>query len=70
MASGAGAVWALSGDLETGGAAGPLWLSRIDPRTNRVVARIPIGKPSNSDNISPLFVQPTTSTSGCTAAAG
>ena len=56
VATGAGAVWALSGDLTTGGAAGPLWLSRIDPRTNRVVARIPVGKPSGNP-ISPLFVQ-------------
>jgi RNA polymerase sigma factor (sigma-70 family) len=44
--AGAGAVWVLAGDLQNGGAEGPVQLLRIDPRRNRVVARIPLTKPS------------------------
>jgi outer membrane protein assembly factor BamB len=46
VAAGAGAVWALAGDLQNGGVEGPVRLLRIDPRTNRIVARIPMHKPS------------------------
>ena len=56
LATGAGAVWALGGDLLTAGASGPVQLERIDPRTNRVVARIPVRAPSG-DNFAPLFVE-------------
>ena len=38
-------VWALVGDLLTAGAQGAVELTRIDPRTNRVVARIPMRSP-------------------------
>jgi PQQ-like domain len=44
--AGAGAVWVLAGDLQNGGVDGPVQLLRIDPRRNRVVARIPLTKPS------------------------
>jgi streptogramin lyase len=44
--AGAGAVWVLAGDLQNGGVEGPIQLLRIDPRRNRVVARIPLTKPS------------------------
>ena len=46
VAAGAGAVWVLAGDLQNGGHDGPVQLLRIDPRRNRVVARIPLAKPS------------------------
>jgi hypothetical protein len=46
VAVGAGAVWALAGDLENGGAKRAVQLLRIDPRRNRVVARIALSKPS------------------------
>ena len=46
VATGAGAVWALAGDLENGGVKGAVQLLRIDPRRNRVVAGIPLTKPS------------------------
>ncbi len=49
VATGAGAVWALAGDLLYAGDDAPVRLLRIDPETNRVVARIamrtPAGKP-------------------------
>jgi streptogramin lyase len=44
--TGAGAVWVLAGDLQNGGVEGPIQLLRIDPRRNRIVARIPLAKPS------------------------
>lgn len=46
VAAGSGAVWALAGDLENGGLHGAVQLLRIDPRRNRVVAGIPLTKPS------------------------
>jgi outer membrane protein assembly factor BamB len=46
VATGSGAVWALAGDLESGGVKGAVQLLRIDPRRNRVVAGIPLTKPS------------------------
>ena len=46
VAVGSGAVWALAGDLQNGGLGGPVQLLRIDPRRNRVVAGIPLTKPS------------------------
>ena len=55
VAAGAGAVWALGGDLLTAGALGTVQLTRIDPRTNRIVARIPVRSP-NGDNFAPLSV--------------
>jgi hypothetical protein len=45
VATGAGAVWALAGDLLYAGDKGPVRLLRIDPSTNRVVARIPMLTP-------------------------
>ena len=45
VAAGAGAVWALAGDLLYGGDKGPVRVLRIDPATNRVVARIPARSP-------------------------
>ena len=56
VAAGAGAVWALTGDLQNGGREGPVVLLRIDPRTNRIVARIPMRAPSGG-TFSPLAVQ-------------
>ncbi len=53
MATGAGAVWALAGDLQYGGDKGPVRLLRIDPATNRVVARIPMRTPAG-DGFAPL----------------
>lgn len=46
VATGAGAVWAVAGDLQYGGDKGPVRLLRIDPATNRVVARIPLRTPA------------------------
>jgi hypothetical protein len=46
VATGSGAVWALAGDLENGGVDDAVQLLRIDPRRNRVVAGIPLTKPS------------------------
>jgi len=46
VATGAGAVWAIAGDLQYGGDTGPVRLLRIDPATNRVVARIPMRTPA------------------------
>jgi streptogramin lyase len=46
VTAGAGTVWVLAGDLQNGGVEGPVRLLRIDPRRNRVVARIPLTKPS------------------------
>ena len=46
VATGSGAVWALAGDLENGGHKGAVQLLRIDPRRNRIVAGIPLTKPS------------------------
>jgi hypothetical protein len=43
VAAGAGAVWAIAGDLLYNGDKGPIRLLRIDPATNHVVARIPMG---------------------------
>jgi hypothetical protein len=56
VATGAGAVWALAGDLLYAGDEGPVELLRIDPRTNRVVARIPIRAPGGA-RISPNGLQ-------------
>jgi hypothetical protein len=53
--AGAGAVWALTGDLLTSGSQGPVELARIDPRTNRVVTHIPMRSPSG-DNFAPQFL--------------
>ena len=55
VAAGAGGVWVLGGDLLTSGAQRPVVLSRIDPRTNRIVARIPMRSP-DGDNFAPLFM--------------
>ena len=55
VAVGAGAVWALGGDLLTSGALGAVDLVRIDPRTNEVVVRIPMLSPGG-ENFSPLSV--------------
>jgi streptogramin lyase len=46
VAVGSGAVWALAGDLQDGRADPQVQLLRIDPRLNRVVAGIPLTKPS------------------------
>ena len=48
MATGAGAVWAIAGDLQYGGDTGPIRLLRIDPATDRVVARIPMRTPAGA----------------------
>jgi hypothetical protein len=48
VAAGAGAVWAIAGDLEYGGDKGPVRLLRIDPATNRVVARIAMRTPAGA----------------------
>jgi hypothetical protein len=56
VAAGAGAVWALTGDLENGGRQGPVRLLRIDPRSNRIAARIPMRKPSGG-TFSPQMIQ-------------
>jgi hypothetical protein len=56
VATGAGAVWALAGDLLYGGDRGPLRLLRIDPATNRVVARIPMLTPAGKP-FGPLELQ-------------
>lgn len=45
VSTGAGAVWALAGDLQFAGSKGPVRLLRIDPATNRVVARIALRPP-------------------------
>ena len=55
VTTGAGAVWALGGDLLTSGAQGAVDLVRIDPRTNEVVVRIPMLSPGG-ENFSPLSV--------------
>jgi hypothetical protein len=54
--AGPDAVWALTGDLLTSGSEGAVVLARIDPDTNRVVARIPVRAPGGG-NFGPLFVQ-------------
>jgi sugar lactone lactonase YvrE len=46
VGTGAGAVWALAGDLQYSGDRGPVRLLRIDPATNRVVERIPMRTPA------------------------
>jgi hypothetical protein len=46
VTAGPGTVWVLAGDLQNGGVEGPVRLMRIDPRRNRVVAGIPLTKPS------------------------
>ncbi len=56
VATGAGAVWALAGDLLTSGSQGPVELVRIDPQREVVTARIPVRSP-RGDNFSPLFLQ-------------
>ncbi len=48
VATGAGAVWAIAGDLQYGGDQGPIRLLRIDPETDRVVARIPMRTPAGA----------------------
>jgi sugar lactone lactonase YvrE len=48
VATGAGAVWAIAGDLQYGGDKGPVRLLRIDPATNAVVARIPMRTPAGA----------------------
>jgi hypothetical protein len=48
VATGAGAVWAIAGDLQYSGDKGPVRLLRIDPTTNRVVARIPLRTPAGA----------------------
>jgi len=48
VAAGAGAVWAIAGDLLYGGDAGPVRLLRIDPATDRVVARILLRTPAGA----------------------
>jgi outer membrane protein assembly factor BamB len=55
VAAGAGAVWAIAGDLQfTDG--GPVRLLRIDPATNQVVARIPV-RSQAGDRIGPVDLQ-------------
>jgi PQQ-like domain len=54
VAAGAGAVWALSGDL-FGGEGGATRLLRIDPASNTVVARIPV--PTSGGGFGPADVQ-------------
>jgi hypothetical protein len=44
--AGAGAVWALAGDLLYAGDQGPVRLLRIDPAADRVTARIPMRTPA------------------------
>jgi hypothetical protein len=56
VAAGAGAVWALTGDLQDGTRERPVRLLRIDPHTNRIVARIPMRKPSGG-TFSPQSIQ-------------
>jgi PQQ-like domain len=56
VATGAGAVWAIAGDLQFGGSNGPVRLLRIDPATDRVVARIPMRTPAGARFV-PLEVQ-------------
>ena len=56
VAAGAGAVWALAGDLLYAGDQGPVRLLRIDPATNRVVARIPMSGPAGK-RFGPLDLQ-------------
>ena len=56
VAAGAGAVWALAGDLLYAGDKGPVRLLRIDPATNRVVARIPMRGPGGK-RFGPLDLQ-------------
>jgi hypothetical protein len=53
--AGAGAVWALAGDLLTSGSEGPVQLVRIDPQRAIVTARIPVRSPGGG-NFAPLFV--------------
>src|SRR4051794_30278848 len=56
VATGAGAVWALAGDLVYAGDKRPVRLLRIDPATNRVVARIPMRTPAGG-RFGPLDVR-------------
>lgn len=56
VATGAGAVWALAGDLLYAADQGPVRLLRIDPATNRVVARIPMRSPAG-ERFGPLDLQ-------------
>jgi hypothetical protein len=56
VAAGAGAVWAIAGDLLLGGSNGPVRLLRIDPKSDRVVARIPMRTPSGARFV-PVEVQ-------------
>ena len=53
VADRAGAVWALVGRPADRGRPAPSSSARIDPRTNRVVARIPMRRP-DGDNFAPL----------------
>jgi hypothetical protein len=55
VASDGSAVWALSGDLLNSGVNGPIRLSRIDPRTNRVAARLRVRAPGGR-NFAPLYI--------------
>jgi hypothetical protein len=56
VATGSTAVWALAGDLTYSGDQGPVKLLRIDPHSNRVVARIPMRTPSG-EGFGPLDLQ-------------
>jgi PQQ-like domain len=56
VATGAGAVWALAGDLLYAGDKGPVRLLRIDPATNRIVTRIPMRTPAGAA-FAPLELQ-------------
>jgi sugar lactone lactonase YvrE len=56
VATGAGGVWALAGDLLYAGDKGPVRLLRIDPASNRVVARIPMRTPAGG-SFAPLELQ-------------
>jgi sugar lactone lactonase YvrE len=56
VATGAGAVWAIAGDLLYGGDNGPVRLLRIDPATDAVVAQIPMRTPAG-DRFAPVELQ-------------
>ena len=56
VSTGAGAVWALAGDLQFAGSKGPVRLLRIDPATNRVVARIALRPPAGG-RFAPIDLQ-------------
>jgi hypothetical protein len=48
VATGAGAVWAIAGDLQYAGGNGPVRMVRIDPASNRVVAHVPMRTPAGA----------------------